>query len=105
MSESVVELKALTTFVKSIGRPVNRWPYRRARETRLHRQWRAAASIVHRFRLYADAGLPIEPGMTKAFWDAEDAERVAHRAMIEEKHRREMDFLTGKRKSAPPWGY
>src|SRR5208282_4390668 len=57
-SEAAQQAKACVNFEKSIGRPVLSWPYGHTRETRTHRRWRMFASVVHRFRLYADA-LPI----------------------------------------------
>jgi hypothetical protein len=106
MTESEVEQesKALRTFQKSLHRPVLRWPWR-TKETQTHKRWRILASVVRRFRLYADAGLPIEPGMTKALFDSEDAERITHRKMNEEKHCREMHYMTGKTKTPPPWDF
>ncbi len=104
MTKSEQQVQALIAFEKSISRPSKHGPCRQARETNTHRRWRMLFSIVQRFRLYADA-LPIEFGMTRGFFNAEDAERAAHHKMQEEKRRREMDFLSGKRKSAPPWDF
>ena len=95
----------LIAFQKSLHRPVPvfRWPYKHSHESRTYRRWRLRASIVHRLKLWADA-FPIEFGMTKAYFAAEDAERTAHTAWLKQKHKLEMDFLCGKRRTPTPWG-
>jgi hypothetical protein len=103
MNEPEVEWKDVIAFKSSLERCLIRWPYRHAQETSTHKRWRLRANVVRRFRLYADA-LPIEFGMTRAYFAAEDAMYAAHAKMIKEKHEREMDFLCGKRKTSPPWG-
>lgn len=104
-SEVERQSKALGEFTASISRPVIHWPYRHTREAKAHKRWRVLASAVRRFKLYAAAELELLPGMTKVFFDTEDMERAAHRKMLEEKHRREMRYCTGKDKTPPPWDF
>jgi hypothetical protein len=102
--EAGEQAAALKKFQDSIGRPLFKWPYRKAREPLAHKRWRRMRSIVHRFRLYANASLPILAGMTPTFFNVEAAERAAYKNWLAYKHRREMHYLTGKAKTPPPWG-
>jgi hypothetical protein len=104
--ESDRQAQALIKFANSIGQPIGpRWPWRRTREPRAHREWRRACGIVHRFKLYADAQIEeITPLMRQLYYEAANRERRAYRKWLAHKHRRSMSFLTGDMKTPPPWG-
>jgi len=97
--------KNLGVFIHSIGRPLleYRWPWLSLKEMRAYRDWRLLATVVHRWRLFCAAGLEPEPGMSKMFFELEAQERRAYAAWLKVKHQRSMDFMTGRRRSAPPW--
>ena len=104
--ESDRQAQALIKFANSIERPVGpRWPWRRTREPRAHREWRRACGIVRRFNLYADAQIEeITPLMRQLYYEAEGRERRAWRKWSLVRRRITMNFLTSKRKTPPPWG-
>jgi hypothetical protein len=105
-SESNQQAAALIRFQKSIGRSVGpRWPWRNAREPIAHKEWRRAQRILLRFNLYADAQIEeITPLLRQLYYEAEGRARREYRRWGTYKQRRSMRFLTGKRKTPPPWG-
>lgn len=104
VSERDRQVEALTRFAHSIGRRIIPAP---ADETPVQGAWRMRFSALQRFALYYSAGLvqtDQQGTMDRLFEMMHNEERAAHQAMIREKERHTMEYLTGKRTTPPSWG-
>jgi hypothetical protein len=100
--------QALIAFDKSLGHDVStlRWPYSKTMvEPVEHRTWRRYAEVVFRLDLLHDTGIADGLGnFTALAYEAQTRERSAWGAWCKRKAELEMDFMTGRCETAPPWG-